>query len=166
MTTWRKNWQTTAHFVAAPPPPDWRQWLASRLQQRPRRIGLWGELALYGARQCLDLAHEPTLPAGALLRVGSRSGPLAATRAGIEQCRDGSPMPFVFLQSQPNYMLAALSRHLAWQGDAHFIVTRDTHALLALAQLESGRAGGLIGWVEEDAAGETARTEWWRFSAI
>lgn len=162
MTTWR----TTAHFVAAPPPPDWCDWLALRLQQRPRRIGLWAELALYGARQCLDSANEETMPADALLRVGSRHGPLAATRFGIEQCRDGLPMPFVFLQSQPNQMLAALSQHLAWQGDARFIITRNEQSLLALAQLESGHAGGLIGWVEEDVAGETARTEWWRFVAM
>ncbi len=162
MTTWR----TTAHFVAAPPPSDWREWLASRLQQRPRRIGLWAELALYGARQCLDSANEETLPADALLRVGSRYGPLAATRASIEQCRAGLPMPFVFLQSQPNQMLAALSQHLAWQGDARFIVTPNERSLLNLAQCESDNAGGLIGWVEEDVAGDMARTEWWRFVAM
>ena len=155
---------TTAHFAAAPPPSDWRQWLAIRLQQRPRRIGIWAELALYGARKCLDLANEQALPAGALLRVGSRYGPLAATRASVEQSRHGLPMPFVFLQSQPSQMIAALSQQLAWQGDALFIVTRDAQSLLQLAQFESGKAGGLVGWVEEDTRGETMHTEWWRFA--
>ena len=66
-------------------------------------------------------------------------------------------MPFAFMQSQPSQMLAALSQHLAWQGDARFTLSRDKHAVLQLAQQECGAAGLLIGWVEEDQ-----RTEWWR----
>lgn len=110
-------------------------------------------------------ADGPTSKVARTFNLGVNREFLSATRAGIEQCRDGLPMPFIFLQSQPNQMLAALSQHLAWQGDARFIVTRDTQSLLALAQFELGNAGGLIGWVEEDVAGETARTEWWRFPA-
>lgn len=153
-------WRTVAHFVAAPPPADWRDWLATRLRQRPRRLGAWAELALYGARQCLDAAGEATLPPQALLCVASLSGSVSATRATVEQCRDGLPMPFSFLQSQPSQMLAALCQHLAWQGDARFVVSRDPQAVLRLAQIESGSAGLLLGWVEEGAA--AARTEWWR----
>jgi hypothetical protein len=150
-------WTTRAHLLVDPLPAGWRDALAARLGQPLRRMGPWAELALYGARLCLDAAHEPALPPGALLRVASLSGPLSATRTIAEQARSGLPMPFAFMQSQPSQMLAALSRHLAWQGDARFTVCRDPDALRLLAQLECGPAGALIGWVEENR-----RTEWWR----
>ncbi|MBX3618902.1 MAG: hypothetical protein KF891_02750 [Rhizobacter sp.] len=148
-----------AHAVTDPLPADWREQLVQRLGTRPRRIGAWAELALHGARQCLDAAGEDTLPAGAVLRVASLSGPMSATRTIAEQVRHGLPMPFTFMQSQPSQMLAALAQHLGWQGDARFTLCRDAQATLALAQLESGPAGLLLGWVEEDR-----RTEWWRFT--
>ncbi len=151
------DWRTLAHVVVDPLPADWREQLARRLGQRPRRIGAWAELALYGARLCLDAAGESTLPARAQLRVASLSGPLAATRVIAEQARSSLPMPFAFMQSQPSQMLAALSQQLAWQGDARFMLCRDKDAVLRLARLECGPAGVLIGWVEEDR-----RTEWWR----
>jgi hypothetical protein len=152
-----KSWNITAHVVVDPLPADWRERLATRLGQRPRRIGPWAELALYGARLCLDAAGETKLPTGAQLRVASLSGPLAATRQIAHQARTGLPMPFAFMQSQPSQMLAALSQHLGWQGDARFCVCRDPAALLQLARQECGAAGLLFGWVEEDR-----RTEWWR----
>lgn len=155
-----------AHVVAAPPPADWREWLAARLQQRPRRMGSWAELALYGARRCLDAAGETTLPADALLRVGSRMGPLSATRAVIEQCRDGLPMPYAFLQSQPSQMLAAVSQQLAWQGDARFVAGGDRPWLIGQAQLEARSGGVLFGWLDEALGDEAANTEWWRFVRV
>jgi hypothetical protein len=150
-------WHTLAHVAIDPLPTDWREQLATRLGARPRRIGAWAELALYGARLCLDAAGEKTLPADACLRVASISGPATATRAIAEQSRNGLPMPFSFMQSQPSQLLAALSQQLAWQGDARFTLSRDRQAVLQLAQLECSAAGLLIGWVEEDL-----RTEWWR----
>ena len=151
------TWHTAAHVLVDPLPADWRERLATRLGQRPRRIGPWAELALYGARLCLDAAGESALPPGTQLRVASLSGPLGASRLISEQARSGLPMPFAFMQSQPSQMLAALSQHLAWQGDARFTVCRDRDALLQLAVHECGAAGLLFGWVEEDL-----RTEWWR----
>lgn len=151
-------WRIRAHVLLDPLPPDWRDRLAQRLGERPRRIGAWAELALYGALLCLDEAHEAALPAAALLRVASLSGPMAAARAATQQAKSGLPMPFTFMQSQASQMLAALSRHLAWQGDARFIVSRDRNQVLQLALQESGAAGLLFGWVEEDRC-----TEWWRF---
>lgn len=151
------HWRSLAHVVVDPLPGDWRDQLAQRLGQRPRRIGPWAELALFGARLCLDAAQEPVLPAGAQLRVASLSGPLSATRTIAEQARSGLPMPFAFMQSQPSQMLAALGQHLAWQGDARFSLCRDPRTLLQLAQHECGAAGLLIGWVEEGL-----RTEWQR----
>ena len=151
------NWRVLAHVKLDPLPADWRERLAERLGQRPRRIGAWAELALYGARLCLDAAQETALPALVQLRVASLSGTVGATRTIAEQARTSLPMPFTFMQSQPSQMLAALSQHLAWQGDARFILCRDPHATLQLAQLECGAAGMLFGWVEEDRC-----TEWWR----
>ena len=96
------SWHTLAHVVADPLPADWRDQLAKRLGQRPRRIGPWAELALYGARLCLDAAQEPALAAGAQMRVASLSGPVSAARTITEQARTGLLMPFAFMQSQPS----------------------------------------------------------------
>ncbi|MET0334901.1 MAG: hypothetical protein ABW190_11565 [Rhizobacter sp.] len=148
----------TAHVKVDPLPADWREQLAQRLGTRPRRIGHWAELALYGARSCLDAAGEAQLPAGASLRVVGTGGPMVATRAVAEQAGAGLPMPFSFMQSQPSQMLAAVSQHLGWQGDARFVLSRDAAASLQLAQLESGPAGLLIGTVDEDRC-----TQWWRY---
>lgn len=153
------GWRTLAHVVVDPLPADWREQLAKRLGQRPRRIGPWAELALYGARLCLDAAQEAALPAGTQLRVASLNGPVSATRAVAEQAGAGLPLPFSFMQSQPSQMLAALSQHLAWQGDARFTLCRDPQALLQLAQAECGPGGLLIGWVEDGQ-----RSEWWRLA--
>lgn len=151
------GWRTLAHVCIDPLPADWRDELATMLGSRPRRIGAWAELALYGASLCLRAAGEPQLPAGALLRVASLGGPMEATRAIAQQARSGLPMPFSFMQSQPSQMLAALSQHLRWQGDARLAMSRDRALTLQLAQLESGPQGLLIGWVEADTC-----TEWWR----
>lgn len=152
-----------AHVVLDPPPADWRELLAHRLGTRPRRIGGWAELALLGARLCLDAAQEERLPQGALLRVVGTHGPMAATRLAAEQARHGLPLPFSFMQSQPSQMLAAVSQHLQWRGDARYVLGRDLHATLQLAQLEctSPAAGLLIGTVEEDRC-----TTWWRYRAM
>ncbi|KQV83113.1 hypothetical protein [Rhizobacter sp. Root1221] len=157
------GWTVHAHVHLAPPPAGWRDDLARRLGQRPRRLGTWAELALHGARQCLDAAGETTLPADALLRVASHRGTDSATRTAVGQCAGGLPMPFTFLQSQPSQMLAALSQHLGWRGDARFVVAQDPAAVLHLAQLEAGPAGLLLGWVDEgEADGTGQRSEWWR----
>jgi hypothetical protein len=134
--------------------------LCTRLAQRPRRLGPWADLAIWGARCCLDQAGETTLAHGALLIVASLRGPVAATRAAIAQMdASGTPMPFSFLQSQPGQMLAGLCQHLRWQGDARFMLSRDPAALRGLAQREAGPAGLLLGWIEE---GDAPRSEWWR----
>jgi hypothetical protein len=154
MTAWREK----ARFVADPLPADWREQLVRRLGLRPRRLGPWAELALYGARECLTLAGETALPPGAVLRLASFSGPRSATRSIASQAAEGLPMPFAFMQSQASHTLAALSEHLAWRGDARFVLQRDRSALQDLAELEARAAGAtslLFGWVEEDLS-----TDW------
>lgn len=148
-----------AHVVLDPLPAGWRDQLARRLGARPRRIGGWAELALHGARLCLDAAGEESLPPGALLRVVGVHGPMGATRIVAEQATQGLPLPFTFMQSQPSQMLAALSQHLGWQGDARYVLSRNAEPSLQLAQLECGPAGFLIGTIDEDR-----RTEWWRYA--
>jgi hypothetical protein len=152
------DWLTLAH-VADAPPADWREQLAARLGRRPRRLGRWTELGLYGALRCLDQAGEAALPAEAHLRVISFDGPIEAVRAAALQCRSGLPMPFTFMQSQQSQMLAALSRHLGWQGDARYTLSRDLAALWRLARCEAPPEGMLIGWVED---GPAPKSEWWR----
>lgn len=158
-------WRTLAHTGDAAPPPDWHARLCTRLGRRPRRLGTWAELALFGARQCLDAAAEEQLAPGAFLCVASLRGPVAATRAAIAQLGTGSPMPFTFLQSQPGQMLAGLCQHLHWQGDARFVLSRHPQDVFRLAQRVAGPAGVLLGWVDEvndTGSGQPARSEWWR----
>lgn len=154
---WPGEGRVVAHVRIAPPPAGWRDALAARLGQRPRRLGGWAELALHGALACLDEAGEPTLPAGATLVVASQWGPLSAIRDIVSQSADGLPMPFSFMQSQPGLMLSALCRHLAWSGDARFVTGRDLASMVDLAETGLGAAGLLFGWVDEDR-----RSDWWR----
>ena len=149
-----KTWRITGRLFATPP-ADWRVQLATRLGQRPRRIGAWVELALWGARQCLDQAGEENLPAGALLSLSSLKGPDIALRNALEQAVEGIPMPIIFLNSQPSQALPALAQYLGWQGNGRCLTTRDPVLALQLACLEAGREGVLVGWVEEDAPGKS-----------
>jgi hypothetical protein len=155
------GWRLAAQVQAAPPPADWRDALARRLGQRPRRLGRWAELALYGARLCLDAAGQPALPMGAILRVSSLIGMQSATRASAHQCQAGLPMPFTFIQSQPAQMLAALVLHLGWRGDASFTTGRDLQALQLLALHEAVAFNApalLVGSAEEE--GDLLGTQW------
>ena len=154
-------WRITGRFFASPPPADWRAQLATRLGQRPRRIGEWAELALFGARQCLDHAGETDLPGGALLSLSSLHGPDIALHAALEQMHDGMPMPITFLNSQPSQALPALAQYLGWQGNGRCLTTRDPLLALQLACLEAGPDGLLAGWVDEDAPGTSV---WLRLS--
>lgn len=148
-----------ARCVAEPTPPDWREQLAARLGSRPRRLGRWAELGLYGALECLAAGAESTLPEQACLLLSSRNGPAQAVRSALEQARDDLPLPMTFLQTQPSQLIATLSAQLHWSGDARFITQQDPLALLAWA-LGAGHAGGLLmGWVNEV---ETESSVWLR----
>ena len=156
------SWRLAAHVAAAPPPPDWREELARMLGHRPRRLGEWTELALYGALRCLHEAGEARLSPGACLRLLSRGGPVSAQREALAQWREGLPMPFTFMQSQPALTLAALAQALQWQGDAAFVTQRNAQALASLPQGGTGPNGVLCGWVEVDGSGVLC-SEWWRW---
>lgn len=145
--------------IAKPPPADWRERLAARLGSKPRRIGIWAELGLYGALECMASADEARLPAAAGLILSSRHGPTTAMRSLFEQAREDLPMPLTFLQTQPSQVLAALCTRLDWVGDARFIAHSDPAGLLNLAAAQGHREGILIGWVEDLDA---AHTVWLR----
>lgn len=145
-----KSWRITGRQFAAPP-PDWRAQLATRLGQRPRRLGEWAELALWGARQCLDQAGEEQLPANALLSLSTLNGPGIALRSALTQAKDSVPMPITFLNSQPSHALPALAQYLGWLGNGRCLTTREPSVALQLACLEAGREGVLAGWVDEGA---------------
>lgn len=119
-------------------PTDWRDQLAAKLGARPRRIGPWAEMALYGALQCLASHGLARLSPHAVLRVSSAFGPVEALASVGAACEDGLlPMPFDFLQSQPSQMLAAVSQHLQWQGDGIFVALDDWSALTVRAAQEA-----------------------------
>lgn len=156
-------WRITGRYLAEPPPADWRPRLAERLGHRPRRLGTWAELALFGALECLAGAGETTLPSDALLSVASLRGPNAALLDALREAREGLPLPIGFLNSQPSQLLPALARYLAWQGDGRCLTTRDPADALRLGVLEAGPAGALLGWVDEAGpGGEPGKSLWLR----
>jgi hypothetical protein len=141
--------------IAAPPPADWREELTQMLGAKPRRIGTWAELGLYGALRCMVNAGETTLPQDALLMLASRRGTYAATDIVLEQMRDDLPMPLVFLQTQPSQLLALLAAQMGWKGHACFLAGARPQALLRLAAAQAGDDGLLLGWVDEMDGGST-----------
>lgn len=144
-------WRVIGRAEMAPPAADWRETLARRLGQRPRRLGAWAELALFGALACLDEAGEAALPAGALLSVSSVDGPKRALDDALSSLGNELPMPIGFLQSQPSQLLPVLARHLGWSGNGRVLNTRRPQDALRVALSEADpRDGVLIGWVEDD----------------
>jgi hypothetical protein len=140
-----------ARHLAQPAAVDWPDQLSRRLGGRPRRLGRWAELGLYGALECLANNAESTLAQHAALVLSSQHGPVLAARSAVAQVREGLPLPLTFLQTQPSQLLATLSAHLHWCGDARFITHPDPLAVLALALAIAGsNADGLLmGWVNE-----------------
>lgn len=141
--------------IAAPPFADWHEKLTQRLGAKPRRMGTWAELGLYGALCCLADAGETTLPQDALLLLTSRRGTYAATGFALEQMRDDLPMPLTFLQTQPSQLLALLALHMNWQGHACFLAGAPPQDLLRLANAQAGDDGVLLGCVDEMDGGST-----------
>ncbi|MDB5813442.1 MAG: Beta-ketoacyl synthase [Rhodocyclales bacterium] len=147
-------------------PSDWREALAALLGQRPRRIGVWAEAGLYGALQCMrevGEVAEARLPAGAILRISSLHGPMAAIAQTLQTIAlDGMAMPFGFLQSQQGQLPAIIAQALQWQGDARIANHRDPLTLLRDACCEAGPQGMLIGWLEEERNGVMPTSRWLR----
>ena len=148
-------YRIAARCIAQPPAPDWREQLVVRLGVRPRRLGHWGELGMYGALECLAQSAESQLTPHTALVLSSRHGPVAAVRSAMTQAGEDLPLPLTFLQTQSSQLLAALSAQLRWCGDARFVCQADPQVLLAwaIASAESHADGLLIGWVDELDAG-------------
>ncbi|MFT4174535.1 MAG: hypothetical protein QM639_18360 [Rhodocyclaceae bacterium] len=137
-------------------PADWRDRLAQRLGQRPRRLGTWTELALYGALRCADASAAPP-DAATRLRVTSTRATATATRQALTQACEGFPLPFTFMQSQTSHMLAALAAHLTWTGDASFIAAGGVEQTFAHCCAEAAGSPLLFGVVEE---GDPLVSQW------
>jgi hypothetical protein len=150
-----KTFAISGRCIAAPPPADWREQLTRMLGAKPRRIGTWAELGLYGALGCMADAGDKTLPADAQIWLGSRRGTYAATDIVLDQMRGDLPMPLAFLQTQPSQLLALLAAQLQWQGNACFVAGGEPGALLRLAAAQAGKDGILLGWLDEMSGGET-----------
>jgi hypothetical protein len=151
-----RAWRVLGRAQFQPPPADWREALARRLGQRPRRIGSWAELALFGALACLDDAGETELPSSALLSLSSWVGPETVLMSSLNELATELPMPIAFLQSQPGQVLPVLAQHLRWSGNGRCLTTRDPLDALRLACLEADPAGGfLLGWVDEVSGGKS-----------
>lgn len=158
-----KTFAINGRCYASPPPPDWREQLAQMLGAKPRRIGLWAELGMYGALRCMTDAGEAKLPQDAQIWLSSRRGTYAATAVVLEQLQDGLPMPLSFLQTQPSQLLALLAARLAWSGNASFVADSELPALLRLAAAQAGEGGVLIGRVDEMDGGST---NWLRLQPV
>lgn len=144
-----KTFIISGRCIATPPPSDWREQLARMLGAKPRRIGTWAELGLYGALCCMADAGEVTLPQDAQIWLGSRRGTYAATGIVLDQLREDLPMPLAFLQTQPSQLLARLAAQLDWKGHACFVAGSEPQALMRLASAQAGNGGVLLGWLDE-----------------
>ena len=142
--------------LAAPPPADWCEQLAQMLGAKPRRIGTWAELGLYGALRCMADAGEKALPSDALLLLTSRRGTYVATGTALEQMRNDALMPLTFLQTQPSQLLALLAAQLDWTGPACFLAAAQPQDVLRLAAVQAGTGGALLGCVDEMDGGFTS----------
>jgi hypothetical protein len=136
-------------------PPDWREQLTQMLGAKPRRIGTWAELGLYGALRCMADAGEKTLAQDAQIWLGSRRGTYAATDTVLKQLLEDLPMPLAFLQTQPSQLLALLAAQLGWKGHACFVAGAEPQALMRLATAQAGKDGVLLGWLDEMDGGKT-----------
>jgi hypothetical protein len=150
-----KTFVISGRCIAAPPPADWREQLAQMLGAKPRRIGIWAELGLYGALRCMADAGEKTLPRDAQIWLGSRRGTYAATATVLEQLNEDLPMPLAFLQTQPSQLLALLAAQMDWKGHACFVAGANPLDLVRLAAAQVGKAGLLLGMVDEMNGGST-----------
>jgi hypothetical protein len=144
-----KTFVISGRCIAAPPPADWREQLAQMLGAKPRRIGTWAELGLYGALRCMADAGEKALPPEAQIWLGSRRGTYAATDIVLHQLREDLPMPLAFLQTQPSQLLALLAAQTDWKGHACFVAGAEPQAILRLAAAQAGKDGVLLGWLDE-----------------
>jgi hypothetical protein len=140
---------------AAPPSADWREQLAHMLGAKPRRIGTWAELGLYGALSCMADAGEQTLPQNGQIWLGSRRGTYSATDIVLGQLQEDLPMPLAFLQTQPSQLLALLAARLNWKGHACFVAGATPESLLRLVAAQAGKEGVLVGWLDEMDGGES-----------
>jgi hypothetical protein len=150
-----KTFSIGGRCIAAPPPLDWREQLAQMLGFKPRRIGTWAELGLYGALRCMTDAGDRRLSPDAQIWLGSQRGTYVATDIVLAQIRDGLPMPLAFLQTQPSQLLALLAAQIAWKGHACFVPGGQPHDLLRLASAQVGASGLLLGMVDEMDGGTT-----------
>jgi hypothetical protein len=144
-----KTFAISGRCIASPPPVDWREQLAQMLGAKPRRIGTWAEMGLYGALCCMADAGEKTLPPDAQIWLGSRRGTYVATDIVLKQLREDLPMPLAFLQTQPSQLLALLAAQMDWKGHACFVAGAEPGAILRLAAAQAGKDGVLLGWLDE-----------------
>ena len=149
------HFAVSGRCLAAPPPADWREQLAQMLGAKPRRIGTWAELGLYGALRCMADTGEKTLPPDAILLLTSRRGTYAATGTALQQMRDDLLMPVTFLQTQPSQLLALLAAQMDWTGHACFLAAAPPQEMLRLATAQAGAGGALLGCVDETNGGSS-----------
>lgn len=150
-----KHFSVIGRCLAAPPPADWRDQLAQMLGSKPRRIGTWAELGLYGALRCMTDAGEKALPPDAILLLTSRRGTYVATGTALAQMQGDALMPLTFLQTQPSQLLALLAAQLDWTGHACFLAAAQPQDLLLLAAMQAGAGGALLGSIDEMDGGFT-----------
>ncbi|HWV16389.1 MAG TPA: hypothetical protein VN030_13230 [Cellvibrio sp.] len=128
---------------------DWRQQLIELLGSKPRRLSHWCELGLWGALSCIRRAGQSGLPNSVAIRICCELGAIAATRAALAQTREGLPMPFTFMQTQPGQIFNALGSALGWHGDGLISIYNNPGAGEA-ALLQGLSHSALLAWVDEE----------------
>lgn len=133
-------------------PHDWREHLVGLLGSRPRRLSGWCELGLLGALSCLKQGGlecpSGTLDSQIAINLISNIATGNSAQKALAQAREGLPMPFTFMQTQPGQLFNALGSAVNWHGNG--VTTAYTQVQQGeAALLHSIKSAALIGWVDE-----------------
>lgn len=154
-----KTFVVESVFAGHPLPDGWPEQLTALLGAKPRRMGEWAQMALYGALSCVERARDKSLlrAAGQLVLL-SRRGTKTATTHALAEMQEGLPMPLTFLQTQPSQLLASLVNVMGWQGGAVFLGGADPVQALWLVSAQIPEGGAvLLGVAEVEEGG---RSDW------
>ena len=143
-------------------PAELAREMRGRFGQELRRLGVYTQLCLLGAENCLAAAGG----SGRLgVLVATAHGALSAARAALDDgLRQGQPvMPFTFIATQTSLAGALLAKgsHDVRRAACVYPAAQDWPWVLRMARgWLSGCERVLLGWVEEAAEGAPHRSHW------
>jgi hypothetical protein len=126
--------------------------LTRQLGERPRRLGVFAQLALAGALECRErvraLAAEIPSDTAMLLTSEFAVWMELAPRLASFNVNDQAPTPYEFLAVQGNSACLAVAQRLGIAGEVLLLASDDESRDMVVATLASDSPGLLLGRVE------------------